>query len=78
MKHKQQVEMAKAKAARDAYRSPYEKINLIDLTAAWKVIADLDAGLPKIPPEDVLLSEDAKRAIVGLARLVEELRYEWS
>lgn len=69
--HRQEVEAGK----RDAFRSQHDHINKIGFSDAWKKIADRDAGLPKIPPE---MPDDAKRAIVGLARWAEELEYEWS
>jgi len=75
-KHKQQVELERARAKSDAYRSPYEKINFIDFTEAWRIATEVDGGIPKVPPAD--LDEDAKRAVVTLARLVAELRHEWS
>jgi hypothetical protein len=75
-KHKAQVEMAKAKATSDAYRSRHETVNLVDFTEAWEVARQFDAGIPEMRPVD--LSEDAKRAIVTLARLFVEMQREWS
>jgi hypothetical protein len=75
-KHKQQVELERARAKSDAYRSQYPKINLIDVTEAWRLATEIDGGIPKELPSD--LTEDAKRAIVTLARLMAELRHEWS
>ena len=68
--------MAKAKAKSDAYRSSYEHINRMGFKEAWKLATDFDGGIPKEPPEDI--SEDAKRAILSLARLYEENMYQWS
>jgi len=70
--HKQQVEFTK----QDAYRCGYPHINAIDFKEAWKMIVEIDPGLPKEPPENV--DPLTSRAIIGLARLVAELRQEWS
>lgn len=70
--HRQQVWAARI----DAWQSRYDHINKIDFAAAWGRAASLDPGLPEKPPED--LPEEAKRAIVGLARYCEEREWEWS
>lgn len=70
--HKQFVEASK----KDAYRSSHEHINRVTFEDAWRVAAQLDAGLPLYPPEDI--KDSAKRAILGLARRVVELEHEWS
>jgi hypothetical protein len=68
--------MAKAKETSDAYRSRHEMVNLVDFTEAWKVARQFDGALPEKRPVD--LPEDAKRAIVTLARLFVEMQREWS
>ena len=72
--HKQKVEAAK----QDAWRSRYEHINknVATVSDGWKVAASMDSGLPSELPKDI--SPEASRAIVGLARRIEELVWEWS
>jgi hypothetical protein len=65
----------KEKAESDGYHTRYEHINRIDFKGAWKNATGYDGGLPKDPPK---LPDDGERAIVTLARRVEELEYEWS
>ena len=69
--HKQRVEAAK----RDAYQSGYDHIDRMTFLDAWKAARELDAGLPLEPPEG--LPEEARRAILGLARKVAQLDHEW-
>lgn len=69
--HKQMVEASK----RDAYQSGYEHIDRMTFLDAWKAARELDAGLPSEPPKD--LSDEAKRAVLGLARRVAQLEHEW-
>lgn len=79
MSHKQEVEKAK----RDAYQTPYEKINRINLWDAYRLAISLDPGLPKPDPGyeeagGTPTEEELQRALVGLARRIKELEHEWS
>ena len=56
-------------------QSSYAKVNAIDFPKAWKMAVEFDSGLPEEPSEDPILM---KRAMVDLARLLEEMRIEWS
>jgi hypothetical protein len=71
--HKQEV----LAGTRDAYQTGYPHIDLqMGLDEAWKLAVELDPCLPSVHPKN--LPESVKRALVGLARCVTELRYEWS
>jgi hypothetical protein len=61
---------------RDAYQSGYDHIDQMTFPDAWKAAIELDAGLPSEPPKD--FPEEARRAILGLARKVAQLDHEWS
>ena len=70
--HRQLVEAAKT----DGRQTCYEHINKIGFEEAWKIAADMDPGLP---PELVeAIPDEARRAVITLAREVLVLRYEWS
>ena len=59
----------------DGRQSQYAKVNAIDFPTAWRMAAEFDSGLPQEPSDDPALM---KRAMVDLARLLEEMRIEWS
>jgi hypothetical protein len=59
----------------NGYKSRHAKVNAIDFPKAWEMAAEFDSGLPKDPSDDPILM---KRAVTNLARLLEEMRVEWS
>jgi len=74
--HKQEVESKK----RDAYMTRYDELNTIDFEKAWSEATDNDSGLPEIQSDEIFSDREQilVRAIIGLARRVAELEYEWS
>lgn len=74
--HKQEVESQK----RDAYMTRYDKLNKIGFEEAWLEATRNDAGLPEISSNESFTEREQilVRAIIGLARRVQELTYEWS
>jgi hypothetical protein len=59
----------------NGYKSRYARVNSIDFSEAWEMAAEFDKGLPREPSDDLALM---KRAMTNLARLLEEMRVEWS
>jgi len=64
----------------DAYRSRYPSINAININQAWDLAAEIDRGLPKSRKDMSELDRNRyyKRALITLARALEEMRREWS
>jgi len=72
--HRRKVEMAKAQKY-DGRQTAYAEINQIDFREAWRRAVEVDAGIPDDPPTD--LPDEAKRAIITLARSLAVLEKEW-
>jgi len=70
----------KSHGENDAYRSMYPSINAININQAWEMAAEIDRGLPKNCKDMSELDRNRyyKRALITLARALEEMRYEWS
>lgn len=72
--HRRKVELEKARKY-DGRQTAYDEINQIDFKEAWRRAVEVDAGIPDDPPEN--LPEEAKRAVITLARSLAVLEREW-
>jgi hypothetical protein len=65
-----------AQARSAEYQARYGSIGSIEFPRAWLEARDLDPKLPEAPPGGI--PDEAKRAIILLARRVLTLESEWS